>query len=334
MSGGADSVVLLHLLHRLWAELGVGLKVLHVNHALRGSESQDDELFVRELAGSLGLECLVERGAVAGGNLEQETRLARRSFFRRCLQEKGLRRIALGHTRSDQAETVLLRLLRGSGLAGLAGMQMVTPDGLMRPLLTSSREEIRQWAEAQGIRWREDSSNTNLGFARNRLRNEVMPHLAARFNSNLEGVLAATAELAQDEENYWSQQIPAIYAQITERTALGSILRTDSLAALHVAVRRRVIRWALQELRGDLRGMELQHVDAILAICTSAHGHDRVMVPGVDALRSFDRLLLRRPNESHADCRHYCIELHYDEPCELPFRGGMDLCESGRDGHA
>ncbi len=322
VSGGADSVVLLHILHRLSPQLGIALKVLHVNHGLRGRESEADEVFVRQLAGSLGVPCLVERAKLPDGNMEENARLLRREFFRRCLGMHQLKRIALGHTRSDQAETVLFRLLRGSGLAGLAGIRMTTEDGLIRPLLTTSRAEIRGWAEAEGIRWREDSSNADLRWARNRLRNDVIPALTHHFNSNLEGVLTGVAELAQDEEAYWSQQIEPIYQEITKRTHLGSILQTDALCTLHLAVQRRVIRRALREVRGNLRSIDKEHVDAILAICTSNHGHDRVLLPGVDALRSFNMLLLRLPGNIQSDARHYRVKLNYGEPCELPFQAG------------
>ncbi len=115
VSGGADSVVLLHLLHRLAAQFKPELVVLHVNHHLRGDESDADEQFVRELAGSLGLECIVEHGEVDTGNIEQAARDARRAFFFRLLDQKSVIRLALGHTLSDQAETVLFRLLRGYG---------------------------------------------------------------------------------------------------------------------------------------------------------------------------------------------------------------------------
>src|SRR6478735_4184777 len=146
VSGGADSVALLHILRDLWSEL----VVLHVNHHLRGEESDGDEAFVRELAQSLGLTIVVEHAVPPAGNLEQEARRGRRAFFLRCREELDLKRVALGHTRSDQAETVLFRLLRGSGLTGLAGMRPASDDGFIRPLLTTSRDEVRRWAREQG----------------------------------------------------------------------------------------------------------------------------------------------------------------------------------------
>lgn len=322
VSGGADSVALLHILQRLSGTLQVKLFALHLNHRLRGAESDADEEFVRALAGTLGIEIRVGQAEIASGNLEQAAREARREFFRRCMDQHSLKGVALGHTRSDQAETVLFRFLRGSGLAGLAGMRMVTDDGLIRPLLTSSRDEVRNWASAEGIAWREDSSNAELGFARNRLRHQTIPALAQEFNANLEGVLAGTAELARAEEDYWFQHIEPLYREITKRTHLGSILHVPSLVASHAAVQRRILRRALIDVRGDLRSIDLRHVDGILSLCTSAHGHDRLIVPGVDALRSFEKLLLTRPGELNSRERHYCLELGFGEECKLPFEAG------------
>jgi len=323
VSGGADSVVLLHILHSLAAQFAAELSVLHVNHHLRGAESDEDERFVRALAGSLGLECLVEQAPVHEGNLEQAARDARRAFFFSLMQqEHRVDRVALGHTSSDQAETVLFRLLRGSGLAGLKGMSAKEPAGLIRPLLETGRSEVREWARAQGLVWREDSSNSDIRFARNRLRNELMPALAAHFNSNLEQTLAGTASLAQAEEEYWQEAVEPIYREIAKRTFPGLELDVNSLNLLHLAVRRRVLRRALSELRGDLRSLDLNHIEAVLALCRSVEGHDRVVIPRTDALRSFDRLLLAIPETVNSGPRHYRVELQEDGRYQLPFRAG------------
>jgi tRNA(Ile)-lysidine synthase len=318
VSGGADSVVLLHLLHNL----STNLLVLHVNHHLRGADSDEDEAFVRSLAGALGLEIAVQHAPPGKGNIEQEARQGRREFFRRSMEEYGLDRVALGHTRSDQAETVLFRLLRGSGLTGLAGMRPVTREGLIRPLLTASREEVRDWAKNEGLTWREDSSNTNLELARNRLRHRTIPSLTKEYNANLETILAGTATLAQAEEDYWNQQIKPVYHEITKRTPLGSIFQIAALAVLHPAVQRRVIRCAIEEIRGDLQGIDLAHVEAILNLCGSEQGHDRVLIPGVDALRSFGHLLLTHPGTLGGRPRRYWLELKPGDRCELPYQAG------------
>lgn len=327
VSGGADSVVLLHILHAL----ALDLLVLHVNHRLRGSESDADEAFVRDLAGSLSLPIVVEHAPPPTGNLEQEAREIRRDFFRRAMEagweQERLARVALGHTRSDQAETVLLRLFRGSGLAGLAGMRLVTPDGFIRPLLKTGRAEVRAWAAANGLSWREDSSNADPRFSRNRLRNQILPALVEHFNPNLEAVLAATAGLAADEEEYWAAQVEPLFAQICRISHFGLILDVPMLIGLDVAVRRRVLRRALLGVRGDLRSLDIRHVEAILEVCTGNQAHGRVLVPGVDALRSYDKLRLAPPGSGPAD-RHYSVDLIPNEECELPLGAGTIYLES------
>ncbi|MBV8811067.1 MAG: tRNA lysidine(34) synthetase TilS [Acidobacteriaceae bacterium] len=325
VSGGGDSVALLHILRRLSAQFDLELLVLHLNHQLRGTESDLDESFVRALASRLGLKFVVQHGDPPAGNIEQATRLARQRFFSHSKEHYGLARIALGHTRGDQAETVLYRLIRGSGLAGLAGMRMATDGGLIRPLLTTSREEVRSWADAEGIDWREDASNRDLRFARNRLRHEIIPQLAEHFNAGIESVLARMAEIAQDEEDHWAQEVEPVYSEITKRTQLGLIFQLSLFVPLDRAVQRRVIRRGIRELRGDLRSIDLDHVEAIRRICASEHGHDRVMVPGIDALRSFEELLMTTPNRLASKPRGYRVELKLDTWCKLPFDTGWIL---------
>lgn len=322
VSGGADSVVLLHILHRLVSDLALHLTVLHVNHGLRGAESDEDEHFVRELARSLGLEVVGARAIPGPGNVEQEARRLRRELFLKWGDEHGLERIALGHTRSDQAETVLYRFLRGSGIAGLAGMRPVSEDRFVRPLLTTSRAEVRAWATRQELNWREDSSNESQKFARNRLRNNVLPALACEFNVNLETILAGMADVAAAEEDYWKPVIDSAYRALVRKSELGLLLRVPELIIREPAVQRRIIRKAICAVKGDLRSIDLGHVDAVVAVCQSVHGHDRVVIPGVDALRSFGTLLLTRPGELNSGPRNYQIEISCNETLNLPCGAG------------
>ncbi len=325
VSGGADSVALLHILHRLATRFQIKLAIVHVNHQLRGDESDEDEQFVRQLADSLGLEVFVESAAVEGSNLEEQARDARRQFFFRLLQkDQKVTKIALGHTRSDQAETVLFRFLRGSGLAGLAGMRFWTPHRLIRPLLTSSRQEVRAWAESEGIPWREDSSNRDVRFTRNRLRNETIPALTQGYNPELESVFARTAELGSPKRLLDRRDRKDLRAA-GDKTHLGWMLQAVGLMGLHIAVQRRILRYALFLLRGDLRGIDRRHVDAILALCDSQEGHDRVLVPGADAIRSFGELLLTKPGALNAGGRHYRMKLVFGEEATLPYSAGS-LC--------
>ena len=161
VSGGADSVFLLHTLH----ELGLAAAVLHFNHELRGAESEADEAFVRRMAQTLDLPLYVMRQPVPEGNTEQEARRQRYAFFLDQIASGVCDAVATGHNLDDQAETVLYRFLRGAGTAGLTGIRPNTDVGLIRPLLDLRRKDIRKWLAERGIGWREDSSNSNTELA-------------------------------------------------------------------------------------------------------------------------------------------------------------------------
>jgi tRNA(Ile)-lysidine synthase len=323
VSAGADSVVLLHMLHQLRSHFACHLHVLHVNHHLRAAASDADESFVLNLAAQLGLPITVDHAAPPATQIEQQARHLRRAFFQRAMQEHNLQAVALGHTRGDQAETVLFRLLRGSGLTGLAGMRPVTEDRLIRPLLTCTRDEVRAWATAENIPWRDDASNLDTTFTRNRLRLETLPSLANTYNPNLEALLAQSADLAQTEEDYWHRQIAALYPQLVASTPFGLQISVPELLALHLALRRRLLRRIVLALRGDLHAIEFEHIESILRLCQSAEGHDRVIIPGVDALRSFNQLLLSKVGLRAGQERNYQLALLPGQEYELPFQNGF-----------
>jgi tRNA(Ile)-lysidine synthase len=276
VSGGADSV---YLLHDLLAR-GLAVVVLHVNHMLRGAESDGDETFVRELGAKLGLEVLVRRARVAGGNVEQEARRARYGWFRELTGAGVVDRVALGHTRSDQAETVLFRFLRGSGTAGLAGIRPETSDGMWRPLLHLTREEVRESLRTRGIAWREDSSNRNLSLARNRIRCQLLPALERDWNPGLADTLAQTADWALEEERYWAAEINRLAARCFREAPGGLIVNWPR--GLAAAVERRLVRHAIERAKGDLRGIEFGHVESVRAMRSG-----RLNLPGVTVERSF-----------------------------------------------
>lgn len=287
VSGGADSVFLLHALHELGARWSLRLEVLHVNHGLRAEESDADERFVAALAARFGLPFRCARASPGPGNLEQEARLARLRFF----ASLGLDRIATGHTRSDQAETVLFRFLRGSGSAGIAAIWPLTGEGLARPLLGLGRDEIRDCLARHRIAWREDRSNLDPRFARNRVRGELLPLLRERWNPEIESVLAAMAAVARDEERYWEEWLARSQALRTDGE--GVILGVADL--IEPAPARRLIREALRRVRGDLRRIDSAHVECVLALAGRRDGRGRVRLPGAEVVRSFDLLRLGPP---------------------------------------
>lgn len=296
VSGGPDSVCLLHVLLELAPAFDVSLSVAHLNHQLRGTESNEDERFVAEMAARLRLPFYRASVDIAAAkdNLEQAGRSARRAFF------AGLKadRVALGHTRDDQAETVLFRLLRGSGLRGLAGIYPVTAGDsgrpsyirpfYIRPLIDVTRGEVVEFLRGRGIQWREDSSNLDPRFARNRIRGSLLPQLAREWNPQIGESLAQLANLAHDEERWWRSYIDDLSAGILVARAGGIELRASSLAELPPAVSRRLIRRAIAQVKGDLRRLEYDHVERVLELAAQAEGDGRLRLPGLDIRRSFD----------------------------------------------
>ena len=303
VSGGADSVFLLHALFELAPKWDLKLYVLHLDHGLRGEESRGDARFVSELAQRFGLPAHLAESDVArlkresGDNLEQAARRARHDFYQEIRKAERLDRIATGHTRSDQAETVLFRFLRGSGTAGLSAIRPVTSDGFVRPLLDVERSGIETWLRERGILWREDSSNRSTEFARNRIRHQLLPDLMRDWNPALVENLAHTAQWAQDEEAYWIEEISRLAARhlTTEPERQKVLLKCSELCGLRAAVARRLIRRAIELAKGDLLGISFHHVERILEIAAAPDGHDRMQAPGLDVYRSFDWIRMTPP---------------------------------------
>jgi tRNA(Ile)-lysidine synthase len=301
VSGGADSVCLLHALVELRSLWALRLKVLHLDHRLRGEESGEDARFVRDMALRLGLPAHVREADVrslrlqTADNLEQAARQARRRFFLECLESGLVDRVALGHTRSDQAETVLFRILRGCGTAGLAGILPVTREGMVRPLLEVDRREVEAFLRQRGIQWREDSSNRDPAYARNRIRHQLLPALTRDWNPSLPEALARMARLAQQEEQYWEEAISRLAETQLAWKPPAVLLRADALRSLAPPVARRLLRRAIQRAKGDLRRIEFCHTEAILRLAEEKEGHGRARIPGLDVVRSFEWIRLAPP---------------------------------------
>jgi tRNA(Ile)-lysidine synthase len=292
VSGGADSVCLLHVLRELAPHWGLRLRVLHLNHGLRGAESDADAEFVRNLALQFDFSFALREADLSAiaGNLEEAAREARLAFFRDEISAGAVDCVATGHTRSDQAETVLFRFLRGAGTAGLAGIRPVTQSGLVRPLIAVERSEIEEYLRTRGIRWREDSSNRCLEFARNRIRHELLPSLAGGWNPAIVHALTQTADWALAEENYWEAEIDRLAAAHFQVENGFVLLRTPCLRDLPLAAARRLIRRAMEIVKGSLAGIEFAHVNAVLDLADAVEGHGRLQTPGLDIIRSFEWL--------------------------------------------
>ena len=283
VSGGADSVALLRTMLELRPELGIVLSLVHFNHRLRGEESDADEQFVTQLAQRHKLELFVGTGDVAtyarGQRLSTEAaaRQLRYRYFRQLFEANQLNRIATGHTLDDQAETVLLRVVRGAGTRGLAGIYpRLSFDpfnfSIVRPLLKTRRKLLESYLGEIGQDWREDSSNRDLRHARNRVRHGIVPRLDRTLNPAVRETLGETADIARAEEEYWQKEVSRALPEVWQAEA--RILKPADLAALPLALRRRVVRAAAQSLGLNL---EFRHVEEILAL--DQHGPRSAMLP-------------------------------------------------------
>jgi tRNA(Ile)-lysidine synthase len=312
VSGGADSVFLLHALR----ELGFRLRVIHIEHGIRGAASIADGDYVARLASTLALPFYIHHTDVPAieGNLEEAARNVRQAFYAELIASGAVARVATGHTRSDQAETVLYRILRGSGLTGLSGILPVTNEGVVRPLLEIDRPEIEAWLRDRGIVWREDETNQDRTFARNRLRHEILPLLRDAFNPQLDAALANLATLARDEEAYWDSEL---CRDLPTPNPQPQVIAVTELANVPLALARRRIRQAIALVKGNHRSIDFAHVERVLEMARSTDGHDRFQAPGLDVCRSFDFIRLA-PAGSWHDNRDFSFVLDVPASVELP----------------
>jgi tRNA(Ile)-lysidine synthase len=305
VSGGSDSVALAHLLHDLDAggELRL-VGVAHFNHQLRASAA-DDQRLAAGVARSLSVPMLVDRADVAARalserrSIEDAARASRYEFFDRARAEAGADVVALGHTRDDQAETVLLRLVRGAGPRGLSGMHP-RHGHIVRPLLDCRRGALREWLGDRRIPFADDESNQDVAIPRNRVRAELLPLLETRFNPAVVDVLADEAELAR-EVWAWME---------AECERFGSDLDVARLRAAPRALARLVVWRALTSASGG-RPISFNHVDAALRLIE--HADAAVDLPGQHVQRIGPRLVLtpRDANASH-------VETLFEYPLSIP----------------
>jgi tRNA(Ile)-lysidine synthase len=318
VSGGADSLFLLYALRVLAPRWNLQLSMIHIEHGIRGETSQADARFVGELAASFGLPFHLRQADIPRieGNLEQAARNVRQAFYAELIAAGAADRVATGHTRSDQAETVLYRVLRGSGLTGLSGILPVTREGQVRPLLEVDRREIEGWLRKRGIAWLEDETNRDHTYARNRLRHEILPLLREGFNPQLDCVLANLATLAQEEEDYWQAELLRRLPPATSHQPL--VLSTSQLAEAHPALARRLLRRSVETVKGDLRGIDFAHIEQILEMARSPKGHDRFQAPGVDVCRSFDWIRIAPADVENQPEPDFVLPLEIPGTVELP----------------
>jgi tRNA(Ile)-lysidine synthase len=297
VSGGADSVALLRALQNCAGELGIILSVAHVHHGIRGASADADADFVAALAGRFRLDFLLHRADVPARaaqqqeTLEEAARNTRYAFFRECIASGKADAVTTAHTLDDQAETVLLKLIRGAWTEGLSGIHPeveVSGGRILRPVLAARRAEIEEYLRGLGQDWREDESNREPTFTRNRVRHQLLPILA-EYNPQIASHLSALAAIARDEEQYWQHQLASLLPQVLlpgkpvrggGRAAQGSsgiALEVERVRRLDPAVQRRVLRAAVAQAGG---GLDYAHTESLLAITIHGGAGQRLSLQG------------------------------------------------------
>ncbi|MCU1283764.1 MAG: tRNA(Ile)-lysidine synthetase-like protein [Acidobacteriales bacterium] len=333
VSGGADSVSLLLALAELRSELGIIISAVHLNHKIRGTEADADESFVAELANKLELPFHHSCGdapahaAAEKISLETAARDLRYAFFRKMIADNTLDKIATAHTMDDQAETVLLRLLRGAGTRGLGGIHPELDENIIRPLLEGCRTEVEAFLKSRNQPWCNDSTNSDVVHARNKIRHELLPLLARDYNPAIVETLARTAEVTRDEEHFWTAEtarllpfvlLPGKPVRGGGRSSAGKVdasgLSIEALLKQPLALQRRLIRAAAESLGIAL---DIHHVADILALV--AGGKKCELPGGWRVERSFRELRFERAKKS---AQGQAFELPFPVPGETAVPGG------------
>ncbi|MFO7708587.1 MAG: tRNA lysidine(34) synthetase TilS [Desulfobacterales bacterium] len=272
VSGGPDSVALLHLLWDRAPARGLRLAIAHLHHGLRPAADRDEE-FVRRMALERGLPFYSRRADLRGPqkrrglSIEEAARQVRYAFLDEIATQRGFAKIALGHHADDSAETLLLNLLRGSGRLGLAGIPAVRDGKYIRPLILAHRADITAYVEARGLATVTDDSNAEETYTRNRIRGRLIPHLERDYHPRVRSVLGRTGLILRDEEQWLESLIDPLLNDTRVADGDGWIVLTAStLSRMHVAAARRVIRRAIHHAKGDLRRLQFDHVERIRAM--------------------------------------------------------------------
>jgi tRNA(Ile)-lysidine synthase len=299
VSGGADSVALLHLLLELREQTGIVLSVVHFNHQLRGRASDADEKLVTKLAARHGLEFFVAQEDIAArakrerSNLEEVARKARYAFFDKLVREDRFAKVAVAHTADDQAETVMAHILRGTGLAGLAGIH---PESgvVFRPLLGVRREELRKYLRSKRQPWHQDVTNFDTKRMRARIRQKLMPLLERNFQPAVVEHLCQLAELAREDEAYLAEQAREWRHHLAKASAGEIRVPLAELLAGPATLRSRLLRQIVEGVKPRGGQFSAVHVAAVLGLASQKDSGKALPLPGgVEVRRDHEALRFR-----------------------------------------
>jgi tRNA(Ile)-lysidine synthase len=304
VSGGADSVCLLHILFDLREELKIKLHIAHLNHQLRGADSDGDAEYVGDLARKLKIPATIEKRDVKGYqkeqrlSLEEAAREVRYRFLAEVARTIGAKRVAAGHTKDDHIETILMHLIRGSGTRGLRGLQPYTlwQSGeesliIVRPLLEISHQETEGYCRQHKLTPRLDASNLSLSPLRNRVRQQLMPLLES-YNPAVAEALLRTGRIADDDITFLDEQVSRLWEKVIRQEGKSLILDKAAFEPLPPALKRYLLRAAVEKLLGSAKDIEMRHIEEMLSLATKTAGKRLNLPGGLTFSVAYDRYLL------------------------------------------
>jgi len=311
VSGGPDSVCLLHILAVLREKLGITLHIAHLDHKLRGAESEADARYVSELASRLGITATIEERDVKAYqtrqriSLEEAAREVRYTFLAQVAQAIGAKETAVGHTIDDHIETILMHLIRGTGIKGLQGLQPRTQWQLgensitiVRPLLQVSQEETADYCRRHRLAPRTDTSNLSLSPLRNRIRHQLLPLLRS-YNPQVTEALQRTARIAGDDLGFIDEQCLKLWSKIARKQGDDAIIiDKQQLLESPPVLRRYLLRMSIEKLVGNIKDIEMRHIEDIMGILTKPAGKRLNLPGGLIFSVEYDRYLLTKDQEA------------------------------------
>ena len=297
-SGGPDSLALLHIFSRLCAEYNISIFAAHVDHMFRGVESAKEAAFVVDFCQQRGIPCyhtaidvpkVIKETSLSG---QDASRVVRYQYLRKVARDIGGAKIATGHHRDDQAETVLINLLRGAGSVGIRGIQPINGD-LIRPLLTVTRREIMEYCKEYQLEPRFDSSNLKTTYLRNRIRINLLPELEKQYNMSIKDALCRTATIVGDEHEFIRDTATEMYSKVVVERDEHLFIHRKKMEFIHIAVQREIFRMTIEKKQGCLTGISFHHVETLVELLATGQVGKIIQLPeGLMAWKTYDGLCL------------------------------------------
>lgn len=282
VSGGPDSICLLYVLYTLKQELGIEIFVAHINHMIR--EAADSETqYVQNFCKKLGIKCFVKKENVTylakqqKKGTEEIGRQIRYEFFNEILTETDSNKIATAHNSNDRAETVILNILRGSGISGLKGIEVMREQKYIRPLIDINRTDIEKYCKENGLNPRYDESNDENIYSRNKVRNIIIPYIKKEFNPNIIKTINRLSAVATEENEYIQKIVKKEYCQMATKENENIILDLKKFNDLELVIKRRIILYTINEVLHTTSGIEKVNIDDIIKLCNNNIGNKYIM---------------------------------------------------------